>query len=66
MKLVAPLMEAERITLLEARDQGPTAPLRRRVQAVELRGCEKISESRFYSPNLKKGDHCTRETTHTR
>jgi len=36
MKLVAPLMEAERITLLEARDQGPTAPLRRRAQAVEL------------------------------
>ena len=36
MKFVAPLTEAERITLLEARDQGPTAPLRRRAQAVEL------------------------------
>ena len=31
-----------------------------------LRGCEKISESRFYSPHLKKADHCTREATHTR
>src|SRR5512147_3212252 len=36
MKFVAPLTEAERFTLLEARDQGPTAPLRRRAQAVEL------------------------------
>jgi len=36
MKFVAPLTEAERLTLLEARDQGPTAALRRRAQAVEL------------------------------
>ena len=36
MKFVAPLMEAEQITLLEARDHGPTAALRRRAQAVEL------------------------------
>lgn len=36
MKFVAPLLEAERITLREARDQGPSAPLRRRAQAVEL------------------------------
>lgn len=36
MKFVAPLTEAERLTLLEARDQGPTAALRRRTQAVEL------------------------------
>ena len=36
MKFVAPLIEAERLTLLEARDQGPTAALRRRAQAVEL------------------------------
>ena len=35
MKFVAPLTEAERLTLLEARDQGPTAALRRRAQAVE-------------------------------
>jgi len=36
MKFVAPLTEAEQLTLLEARDQGPTATLRRRAQAVEL------------------------------
>lgn len=36
MKFVAPVTEAERITLREARDQGPTAALRRRAQAVEL------------------------------
>lgn len=36
MKFVAPLTEAERLTLLEARDQGPTTALRRRAQAVEL------------------------------
>ena len=36
MKFVAPLTDAERLTLLEARDQGPTAALRRRAQAVEL------------------------------
>lgn len=36
MKFVAPLTEAERLTLLEARDQGSTAALRRRAQAVEL------------------------------
>ena len=36
MKFVTPLTEAEQITLLEARDQGPTAALRRRAQAVEL------------------------------
>ena len=36
MKFVAPLTEAERLTLLEARDPGPTAALRRRAQAVEL------------------------------
>lgn len=36
MKFVAPLTEAERITLREARDHGPTAALRRRAQAVEL------------------------------
>src|SRR5512144_81261 len=36
MKFVASLTEAEQITLLEARDQGPTAALRRRAQAVEL------------------------------
>ena len=36
MKFVTPLMEAEQLTLLEARDQGPTAALRRRAQAVEL------------------------------
>ena len=36
MKFVAPLTEAERLTLLEARHQGPTAALRRRAQAVEL------------------------------
>ena len=36
MKFVAPLTEAERLTPLEARDQGPTAALRRRAQAVEL------------------------------
>src|SRR5512143_3973506 len=36
MKFVAPLIDAERLTLLEARDQGPTAALRRRAQAVEL------------------------------
>ena len=36
MKFVAPLTQAEQITLLEARDQGPTAALRRRAQAVEL------------------------------
>jgi hypothetical protein len=39
MKLVAPLTEAERITLREARDQGPTATRRRRAQAVELSRC---------------------------
>src|SRR5512144_1226750 len=37
MKCVAPLTEAERLTLLEARNQGPTPVLRRRAQAVELR-----------------------------
>src|SRR5512146_3578389 len=36
MKFVTPLTEAEQITLLEARDQGATAALRRRAQAVEL------------------------------
>ena len=36
MKLVTPLPEAEPLTLLEARDQGPTAALRRRAPAVEL------------------------------
>ena len=36
MKFVPPLTEAERITLCEARDYGPTAALRRRAQAVEL------------------------------
>ena len=36
MKFVAPLTEVERLTLLEARDQGPTAAIRRRAQAVEL------------------------------
>ena len=36
MKFVAPLTEAERLTLLEARDQGPTTAFRRRAQAVEL------------------------------
>src|SRR5512147_2446890 len=36
MKFVAPLTEAERLTLLEPRDQGPTAALRRRAQAMEL------------------------------
>src|SRR5512144_1150381 len=36
MKFVAALTEAEQITLLEARDQGPTATLRCRAQAVEL------------------------------
>src|SRR5512144_2031318 len=36
MKFVAPLTEAERLTFLDARDQGPTAALRRRAQAVEL------------------------------
>lgn len=36
MTFVAPLTEAERRTLLEARDQGPTTALRRRAQAVEL------------------------------
>jgi transposase len=36
MKFVTPLTEAEQITLREARDQGPTAALRRRAQAVEL------------------------------
>ena len=36
MKFVAPLTDAERLTLLEARDPGPTAALRRRAQAVEL------------------------------
>ncbi len=36
MKFVTPLTEAERITLCEARDYGPTAALRRRAQAVEL------------------------------
>lgn len=36
MKFVTPLTEAEQITLLEARDQGPTAAFRRRAQAVEL------------------------------
>lgn len=39
MKFVAPLTDAERLTLLEARDQGPTAALRRRAQAVELSSC---------------------------
>ena len=38
MKFVTPLTEAEQLTLLEARDQGPTAGLRRRAQAVELSG----------------------------
>ena len=36
MKFVTPLTEAEQITLLEAREQGPSAALRRRAQAVEL------------------------------
>jgi transposase len=36
MKFVTPLTEAEQITLLEARDRGPSAALRRRAQAVEL------------------------------
>ena len=36
MKFVTPLTEAERITLLQAHDQGSTAALRRRAQAVEL------------------------------
>ena len=36
MKVIAPLTDAERLTLLEARDQGPTAALRRRAQAVAL------------------------------
>ncbi len=36
MKFVARLTEAERLTLLEARDQGPTAARRRRAPAVEL------------------------------
>ena len=36
MKFVALLTEAERITLCEARDYGPSAALRRRAQAVEL------------------------------
>src|SRR5512144_3184732 len=36
MKFVAPLPEAEQLTLCEARDHGPTAALRRRAQAVEL------------------------------
>lgn len=36
MKFVTPLTEAERLTLLQARDQGPTAAVRRRAQAVEL------------------------------
>ena len=36
MKFVAPVTEAEQLTLLEARDHGPTAALRRRAQAVEL------------------------------
>src|SRR5512144_1368763 len=36
MKFVTPLAEAERLTLCEARDYGPTAALRRRAQAVEL------------------------------
>ena len=36
MKFVTSLTEAEQLTLLEARDQGPTAALRRRAQAVEL------------------------------
>ncbi len=36
MKFVTPLTDAEQLTLLEARDQGPTTALRRRAQAVEL------------------------------
>ena len=36
MKFVTLLTEAERITLCEAREYGPTAALRRRAQAVEL------------------------------
>ena len=36
MTFVAPLIEAERRTLLEARAQGPTAAFRRRAHAVEL------------------------------
>jgi hypothetical protein len=36
MKFVAPLAEAERLTLCEARDYSPTAALRRRAQTVEL------------------------------
>ena len=36
MKFVVPLTDAERLTLLEARKQGPSAALRRRAQAVEL------------------------------
>ena len=36
MKFVTSLTEAEQLTLLEAREQGPTAALRRRAQAVEL------------------------------
>ena len=36
MKFVTPLMEAEQLTLLEVRDPGPTAALRRRAPAVEF------------------------------
>ena len=36
MKFVTPLTEAEQLTLLDARDRGPTVALRRRAQAVEL------------------------------
>ena len=36
MKFVVSLTDVERITLLQARDHGPTAVLRRRAQAVEL------------------------------
>jgi len=36
MKFVTPLTEAEQLTLRDAQDQGPTAALRRRAQAVEL------------------------------
>ena len=36
MKFVTPLTDAEQLPLLEARDHGPTAALRRRAQAVEL------------------------------
>ena len=36
MKSVAPVTEAEQLTLLEAREHSATAALRRRAQGVEL------------------------------